>query len=146
MQANYFGPRRVNDAFIPLLQKGGRIVHISSGAPMDVPLASPYTVRDLDRLAHTEMPCDDPYGPSNALLLAYTGLLAQEHPELVVNACTPGVKTEQAVLSAPCVLLMDPSVEELPQGRYYRSDSLRSPDRAPVAVAFESRTGAQCVQ
>jgi len=113
VNVNYFGPRRVNDAFVPLLARpGGRIVNIASAAgpmyitnakPSDLKrkLADPMTIKggidELDKLAQDL--CEDKnnqeerfpyYGLSKALLNAYTVLHAKEKKDLIINSCTPG--------------------------------------------------------
>ena len=110
LDVNYFGPRRVNDAFLPHLTKpGGRIVNIASASgPMFVAscgvpnvkqrLASPINfkggIKELDDLARSYFGTidynNDSYGLSKALLNAYTVLHAKEEPDLVINSCTPG--------------------------------------------------------
>ena len=88
----------------------------------------------------------EPYGLSKALANLYTLLLAREHPNLSVNACTPGfietdltrhyaasqgksaaelgMKPPAAGTKAPMHLLFD---ELDGTGRYYGSDAARSP-------------------
>lgn len=154
---NYFGPRRVNDAFLPKLDEiGGRIVNIASASgPMFVSkcsdkdlvkkLSEPWTIdggiAELDKIAKDESNCKggDAYGFSKALVNAYTWLLAKEHPDLVINSVTPGyIKTDMtAGMGAtnppsrgavpPVWLCMSDDLNGVPTGRFYGSDCKRSP-------------------
>lgn len=154
VETNYFGPRRVNDAFGKLLQKpGGRIVNVASASgPMFVnscsdaglrgKLADPVTIAggidELDKIAKTTR-TGDSYGFSKALLNAYTVLHAKSEPDLIINSVTPGwiltdITKGMGATNAPSVgakplvtLLMSEDFEKLPSGRYYGSDSVRSP-------------------
>lgn len=108
-KVNYFGPRRVNAAFVDMLlqRPGGRIVNIASAsgpiyisscsdAEVYQKLSQPWTIagglKELDELARDTSKCGggDAYGFSKALVSAYTWILAKEQPDLVVNAVTPG--------------------------------------------------------
>jgi carbonyl reductase 1 len=80
------------------------------------------------------------YGRSKALLNAYTILHAKLEPQLLINSITPGfIDTDltkrfgatnppsQGAIP-PCWLMMDDTtVPNLPTGRYYGSDCVRSP-------------------
>jgi carbonyl reductase 1 len=111
INVNYFGPRRVNDAFSPFLQRpGGRIVHVSSASgpmyvaevpttsPIKLLLAKPWTIpggiAEVDEIARNPakfLPADgSPYGASKALLNAYTVIHAKIDKDLLINAVTPG--------------------------------------------------------
>ena len=118
LNVNVYGPRRVDAAFIPLLDpKEGRIVQMSSGAaPSCVQKCSAerraqfvdptITWAQIDGLCKevTAYPGGTAdfeshgfsskamggYGLSKALLNAYTQMLAREHPALKINACSPG--------------------------------------------------------
>ena len=108
INTNYFGPRRVNDAFGKLLEcPGGRVVNISSGlGPMFVAgsapslrskLSQPWTlaggITELDSLARDyieKTSMSDPYGFSKALLNAYTSIHGHSEPDLIINAVCPG--------------------------------------------------------
>ena len=115
LNVNARGPHRVCEAFMPLIEEGGRIVNVSSASgPTFVAgcsderrrtLTSPdVTWSDVERimgecLAIEEADGDfeaagfgggDSYGLSKACLNAYTIELARQHPELTINACTPG--------------------------------------------------------
>jgi carbonyl reductase 1 len=151
--------------FGPYLKRpGGRIVNITSAAgPMYLqelkdddeikfkltkPLLLPNGIDDIDTLAHRLSADESPnmksnsYGPSKALLNAYTILQAKLEPQLIINSCTPGFiatdMTKRFGASAtnppstgaipPCWLLMDETtIPNLPTGRYYGSDCVRSP-------------------
>ena len=153
VNTNYFGPRRVNDAFGKLLRRpGGRIVNIGSAGgpnyvaslddsdPIKEKLAKPWligSVANLDKLAQSMK--GDVYGASKALVAAYTCLDAKENKDLIINAVTPGwIKTDMTKGSTasnppskgavpPCWLMMDEDVAKQPTGRYYGSDCVRSP-------------------
>lgn len=116
LDVNAYGPRRVCEAFLPLLDpQAGRIVNVSSASgPIFVSKCSPDKQRALTDpevtwaqieqlmrqcLAIAEGDGDfasagfgegSAYGLSKACLNAYTMLLAREHSGLTVNACTPG--------------------------------------------------------
>jgi NAD(P)-dependent dehydrogenase (short-subunit alcohol dehydrogenase family) len=165
VNTNYFGPRRVNDAFEKLLQRpGGRIVNVASASgPMfvaelaDRNLANQFKepwkfaggVGELDQLAKT-MTTENFYGFSKALLNAYTVLHARLEPDLIINACSPGlISTDMSKGrgsppskgAAPAVwLLMSEDLTKVPTGRYYGSDCVRSPlhvYRNPGDPAYE---------
>lgn len=157
VNTNYFGIRRVNDAFGKYLQKpGGRIVNVASAsgpnflsscsdAVLLKKLAEPMTitggVAELDEIATSTKTVDDgqAYGFSKALVNAYTAIQANDEPDLVINSCTPGwISTDlTAGMGAsnppskgavpPVYLLMSDDFETKPTGRYYGSDCLRSP-------------------
>jgi len=110
LDTNYFGPRRVNEAFGPqLIRPGGRIVNIASASgPMFVSgcgipslkskLALPLTieggVEEIDEIAKSFYDKldygNDSYGLSKALLNAYTAVHAKSEPDLIINSCSPG--------------------------------------------------------
>ena len=157
VNTNYFGIRRVNDAFGKFLQKpGGRIVNVASASGPNFlssctdkmlfkKLAEPMTisggVTELDEIATNTKTVDDSqaYGFSKALVNAYTAIHAKNEPDLIINSCTPGyIQTDlTAGMGAtnppskgavpPVYLLMSDDIEKKPTGRYYGSDCLRSP-------------------
>lgn len=117
VNVNYFGTRRVNDVFLPLLQRpGGRIVNqASAGGPnfvnycmtekvdeeLGTKLANPLTqigsIEELDKLARSSVgsvKSEKGYGFSKALVNAYTILHANEEKaaenSIIINSCTPG--------------------------------------------------------
>ncbi|CAB9519286.1 Carbonyl reductase [NADPH] 1 [Seminavis robusta] len=170
---NYFGPRRVNDAFLSMIPKGGRIVNIASASgPIFVSgcpdpalcqkLSQPWTIQggldELDEIASEPTHCrnGDSYGFSKALVSAYTWLLAKDHPDLVINAVTPGyINTDMTQgmgasnppskgAVPPVWLLMSQDLESVPTGRYYGSDCKRSPldcYRGPGDPVYEGPDG-----
>ena len=117
LEVNVHGPRRVCDAFIPLLAPDrGRVVNVSSASgPMFVSRCSAVRQQELtdpnitqEKLTSLMQTCLalaesdaeaasaagfgslDAYGLSKACLNAYTMLLARTWPTLTINACTPG--------------------------------------------------------
>ncbi|MBA2660926.1 MAG: SDR family NAD(P)-dependent oxidoreductase [Bradymonadaceae bacterium] len=116
LNVNTHGPRRVCEAFIGLLDPGqGRIVNVSSASgTMFVAacseerqrmLTSPdVTWQQIEALMHEALALEaargdfasaglgdgSAYGFSKACLNAYTIALARQHPNLTINACTPG--------------------------------------------------------
>lgn len=172
LQVNTFGVRRVCEAFLPLLDPAqGRIVNITSASgPNFVSACNAERQRflidpqiewtsleafieeclavDGGAAAFTAKGLGDgnAYGLSKACANAYTLLLAREHPQLKINACTPGfIETdltrpyaaERGV--APAEMGMKPPAEGTKSalfllfgepegnGRYYGSDAQRSP-------------------
>lgn len=115
LNVNTLGVRRVCEAFLPLLQDGGRVVNVSSASgPSFVSRCGPErqafftdaqvrwpqlealadecaTIRSAgaDFAAHG-LGDGRPYGLSKAMLNSLTMLYAREHPSLKINACTPG--------------------------------------------------------
>jgi NAD(P)-dependent dehydrogenase (short-subunit alcohol dehydrogenase family) len=170
LEVNTYGIQRVCEAFIPLLDSSqGRIVNVTSAAgPNFVQACSPeqqkffvdpsVTWEQLDgfmqqclKLRPDEFETrglgrGDPYGLSKACANVYTVMLAQRHPDLRINACTPGfietdltrpyaessgrspqdmgMKPPAAGTRAPMFLLF---AELEGNGRYYGSDAQRSP-------------------
>lgn len=115
IEVNTWGPRRVCETFLPLIEEGGRIVNVSSASgPMFVAGCSPERQRqltdpavtwaDVEAIMATCLDIADQggdfaaagfgdgsaYGLSKACLNAYTIDLARRHPSLTINACTPG--------------------------------------------------------
>jgi NAD(P)-dependent dehydrogenase (short-subunit alcohol dehydrogenase family) len=170
VDTNTLGVRRVCEAFLPLLEPNGRIVNVTSASgPLYVASCDADTQRFLlDRdvtwprlkafIDERSASVKDAYGFSKACANSYTMLVAREHPELVVNACTPGfiatdltrhyaesagkspaelgMKTPAEGTRAPMHLLFA-SLEG--NGNYYGSDAKRSPldrYRAPGSPEF----------
>lgn len=151
LNTNLFGPKRVVEGFLPLLDKSGRIVNMGSGAgPMYVAKCSPDVKKMLcspeitweQILEHSKSGLGSAadgmggYGLSKALLHCYTMLLAKQHPDLVVSCCRPGFidtamtkgfgasKTpEEGTVSARHCLFQKLDGN----GWYYGSDAVRSP-------------------
>jgi carbonyl reductase 1 len=119
LNVNIRGPRRVDTAFIPLLDpNGGRIVQMSSGAAsgcvskssearkafftdpnvtwaqisglIDEVEAYSNGVKDFEEKG-IGIGMVGAYGLSKALLNSYTMLVARENPTLKVNSCSPGM-------------------------------------------------------
>jgi len=172
LQVNTYGPKRVCDAFIHLLDSpNGRIVNVTSASgPTFVSgrndetkklLTNPdITWREIqtymdkcidesikkDRTSDHNSNLGSAYGLSKACTNAYTMFLARQHPNLKVNACTPGfietdmtrqmavsggktpdemgMKSPEEGTSASIFLLMG---NPEGSGHYYGSDCLRSP-------------------
>jgi len=172
LQINTFGPKRVCDAFIPLLDSSHvRIVNVTSASgPIFLSgcndetkklLTNPgitwteiqdYMEKCVDASAKNNISSEydaisgSAYGLSKACTNAYTIFLAGQHPNLKVNACTPGfidtdmtrsmavsggktpaemgMKSPEEGASASVFLLMG---NPEGSGHYYGSDCLRSP-------------------
>jgi NAD(P)-dependent dehydrogenase (short-subunit alcohol dehydrogenase family) len=151
VNVNLFGPKRVSEAFIPLLSPAlGRVVNIGSGAgPMYVRSCGPAAKQQLCKEDQTweeieaHLKSVDPkstpmsgYGLSKALLANYTSYLAKVNPNLKVNCCSPGFidtaivkgmgasKTPEEGTVAAKHLLFG---ELAGNGWYYGSDGVRSP-------------------
>lgn len=116
LNVNTWGPKRVCDTFVPLLDASqGRIVNVASASgPRFVSKCSPERQRQLtdpevtwaqiQALMDEALAIDgrggdfeaagldggDAYGLSKACLNAYTLALARQHPALTIHACTPG--------------------------------------------------------
>lgn len=113
LAVNTYGPKRVCDAFLPMVTD--RVVNVSSASgPMFVASCSPARQAQLTGpevtwpqveafmqealaveaaggdFAGAGMGSGNLYGLSKACLNAYTIALARRHPELIINACTPG--------------------------------------------------------
>jgi NAD(P)-dependent dehydrogenase (short-subunit alcohol dehydrogenase family) len=112
INTNLFGPKRVCEAFGPLLSPTkGRIVNVGSGAgpkyvnrcPKDVQVLmssepesweqiESWIATSADGKSGIKSKADNRkgYGLSKALLASYTMLLAKEHPEWLSSCCAPG--------------------------------------------------------
>ncbi len=168
---NTLGVHRVCEGMLPLIASEGRIVNVTSAAgPSFVATCSQEMqrffldgqqtwarlrafidecltmARDASAFAAKGLGDGSPYGLSKALANTYTMILAREHPDLRVNACTPGfimtdmtrryaesqgkspselgMKTPAEGARAPMHLLFG-TLEG--NGRYYGSDGKRSP-------------------
>lgn len=169
---NTVGMRRVCEAFLPHLDPTrGRIVNVTSASgPRFVEQCSPARQRfltdpntdwaaletfmaecvamegDPDAFVAAGLGDGDAYGLSKACANTYTQHLALEHPNLRINACTPGyiatdmtrphaeargkrpeelgMKPPREGTRAPLFLLFG---EPEGNGRYYGSDAKRSP-------------------
>ena len=115
LEVNVHGPRRVCEAFVPMIDHpDGRVVNVSSAAGPNFVndcssehrelLTSPdVTWADIESFLEECLAADEDvgfdnsgigdesaYGLSKACLNAYTIALARENPDLTINACTPG--------------------------------------------------------
>jgi len=152
LAVNLFGPKRVCDAFIPLLcPKAGRVVNTASasgpmfvaacsGMQRDVLVNPAVTWEEIETLTQKALAspstADPPYGFSKACLNAYTMFLARTHPTLSINSVTPGfidtditrgmgaTKPPEEGTKAAIYCL---TAELEGNGRYYGSDAVRSP-------------------
>jgi len=149
INTNMYGPKRVCEAFLPLLSTEGRIVNVGSGAgpkfvsgaPVEMKrlLCNPdVTMEDIDATIKDGLQHDTMkgYGVSKACLTAYTMLLAKQNPKLVISCLSPGfidtAVTAGFGASKPpeegTVALRHCLFNELGgNGWYYGSDAVRSP-------------------
>jgi len=152
LAVNLYGPKRVCDAFIPLLcPKNGRVVNTASasgpmfvaacqGVQRDVLVNPAVTWEEIEALVQQALAsprtADPPYGFSKACLNAYTLFLARTHTNLRINSVTPGfidtditrgmgaTKPPEEGTKAAIYCL---TAELEGNGRYYGSDAVRSP-------------------
>lgn len=182
LAVNTRGVRRVSEAMLPLLARDGRIVNMTSASgPSFVAKCNEHRKRmftnpdvtwaDIEAVMNEAIEIartrgdfaaagldSEAYGLSKACANAFTILFAREHPELHVNACTPGfIETDmtrryaegsgktaaELGMKSPAegtrsaMHLLFGSLEG--NGRYYGSDTLRSPMdryRAPGSPAY----------
>lgn len=171
LQVNVRGVHRVCEAFIPLIDtEKGRIVNLTSASgpnfvsqcsaeqqgffldtdiertSLDAFMNDCVATEGEDAFAAKGLSNGEPYGLSKACANSYTLLAARQHPNLHINACTPGfIETDMtrpfaaAQGIAPTDMGMRPPSEgtrstihllfgELEgNGHYYGSDSVRSP-------------------
>ncbi len=184
LEVNVRGVRRVTEALLPRLDPSiGRIVNVTSASGPSfvekcaaeqrrffLEATTPWEAVDARMEAWIAADGDDAafeglgrepdfYGLSKALANLYTLKLARAHPNLKVNACTPGfIETDmtrhyaESQGKAPTALGMKQPADgarcplhllfgELEgNGRYYGSDAERSPldrYRAPGSPAYE---------
>lgn len=149
LRTNFYGPRRVSEAFVSMIQDGGRIVNVSSGAASmwlrtqsdekkKFFTSSDTTWEELraavEKDKHTTASMGV-YGLSKAALTAYTIQQAVQYPNLVCTSLSPGyvatnmtagygapLTPEQATVSLKKCLF-----GEVGSGYYYGSDGIRSP-------------------
>ena len=168
LNTNFYGPKRVSDAFLPLIaSEGGRIVNVSSGAAPGWLKNQNEATKKLFTSAETTWEALDaavqsikgdgessgfyPYGLSKASLTAYTILQSVAHPNLTCTSLSPGfimtamtegfgarLTPEQGTVS-----LMRCLFGEVVSGYYYGSDGLRSPltvSRDPGTPEYEGES------
>jgi len=151
LQVNTYGPKRVCDAFLPLLDPSiGRVVNVTSASSwteIEEFMAECLKLNiESEQTTDQGSGIDSAYGISKACTNAYTIYLARENPKFTINACTPGfietdltrpmaednskspaemgMKSPEDGASASIFLLMgNPSGS----GHYYGSDCVRSP-------------------
>ena len=99
INTNFYGPKRVVAAFLPLLTSDGRIVNVGSGAgpsyikkctDRDVQqtlCSAEATWEQIEQAVQRGLKCDgrQGYGCSKAGVGAYTMLLARSHPGLLIS-------------------------------------------------------------
>ena len=151
LNTNFYGPKRVSEAFLPLIDSSeGRIVNVSSGAASGFVkgqnaatqklFTSPETTwEELDAAVQAHKGKGSGfaggYGLSKAALTAYTILQAKAHPNLKITSLSPGfiatamtdgygarLTPEQGTVSLIRCLFGD-----VVSSYYYGSDGLRSP-------------------
>mmetsp|Transcript_11119 Transcript_11119/g.20978 ORF Transcript_11119/g.20978 Transcript_11119/m.20978 type:complete len:282 (-) Transcript_11119:29-874(-) len=157
MNVNFYGPKRMFEAFLPLLSPSdGRVVNVGSGAgPIYVKASDPERAKflcgcppdfaALEALVKSEIArpgfltdrsAGGPYGCSKACLSAYTQLMAKLHPNILSSCCTPGFIDTAIVkgwgASKPpeegTVSIRHCLLKPLDgNGYYYGSDGVRSP-------------------
>ena len=151
LQVNTYGPKRVCDAFLPLLDPSiGRVVNVTSasgptylaGCSEEVKkiLTSPEVSwteieefmaeclklnREPEQTTDQGSGIDSAYGISKACTNGYTIYLARENPKLTINACTPGfIETD---LTRPMVEANSKSPAEM---------GMKSPEEGASASIF----------
>lgn len=150
MNTNLSGPKRVVEAFLPLMPPaGGRIVNVGSGSgPMYLQRQSEEVKRlltnpditwdEIEGHCRKEMSSSryDSYGLSKACLASYTMVIAKAHPHICCSSLSPGFintaivggfgatkEPEEGTVSIRHCLF-----GELPaSGWYWGSDAKRSP-------------------
>lgn len=149
LNINFYGPKRVTDAFLPMMDPSvGRIVNVSSGmasmwlrnesAAQKELFTSPSTTwEQLDAAVKAAAPTASMggYGLSKAGLNAYTIVASVANPNLKITSLSPGfiqtkmssgfgakLTPEQGTVS--CIRCL---FGEVVSGYYYGSDGLRSP-------------------
>ncbi|KAJ5145461.1 uncharacterized protein N7515_000025 [Penicillium bovifimosum] len=111
LDVNYRGTLKVCQAFLPIMQKNGRIVNVSSQSGelkyfhprLQAQFSDPnLTLSELDALVNEYSDSADQntamsegwpplaYFTSKAALNAATRILARENPHLLINCCCPG--------------------------------------------------------
>lgn len=148
LEVNTLGVKRVCDAFIPLIEPGGRVVNVASASGPNFVSRCSESLQDFfqdetatwealedlidkvlrfqndaERLRALGLGDCDAYGFSKACVNLYTLILAREVPQLFINACTPGyIETD----------LTRPQAEA--QGVAPSDLGMKSPDHGTVPV------------
>lgn len=165
LNTNFYGPKRVTDAFLPLVDpQEGRIINVSSGvAGMYLKAQNgtvkanftnaDFTYEQLDAIVKENVAAGNVgmgngYGISKAALTALTLIQAKANPNLKVVSLSPGfidtamTKGFGAKLSPEqgCVSLLTTLFAPVTSGWYYGSDGVRSPltmTRDPGMPAYQ---------
>ncbi len=149
LQTNFYGPKRVSDAFHPLIDPAcGRIVNVSSGAAsmwlrggsaVEKALftSADATWKQLEAAVVQALPTASAGGDglSKAGLCAYTLQQAKAWPNLVCTSLSPGFINTNMTAGFGARLTPDQGTVsllkclfgEVTSGWYYGSDGLRSP-------------------
>ncbi|MGM9741106.1 MAG: SDR family NAD(P)-dependent oxidoreductase [Candidatus Cryptobacteroides sp.] len=83
---NYFGPKELTEALLPLLRPGSIVVNTISITAFISRLCDADLQPDASRFGQLRT-----YGKAKLALLRYTRELAEKRPDLIVNATDPGV-------------------------------------------------------
>jgi len=149
VDTNFYGPKRVCEAFIPLITPTGRIVNVGSGAGpkfvsgVSLDLKKKFTaevtnIEEIEGLLKEGLVIDPMkgYGVSKACLTMYTMWLAKQYPGLTSSCLSPGF-IDTAIVAGfgatkppeeGTVSIMHCLWDELEgNGWFYGSDALRSP-------------------
>jgi carbonyl reductase 1 len=154
LNVNAVGPKRVTEAFLPLLAPGGRVVNVGSGAAGSFVKSQPPEVQKLlcsppaswDRLEALlavkktdEAFMKDPWGPyglSKAVLAAYTMLAAKAAPSILFSCVSPGFIATRMTAGLGASKPPEEGTASIRHalfaplagnGWYYGSDAIRSP-------------------
>ena len=152
LDINIYGMKRVTEAFLPLIAKGGRIVNIGSAGGPNYVAAQPEDVQKFltDKCITWEQ-CEEymkkcvmegategnewraSYGLSKAMVNCYTMILARENKDIRINAVTPGyIETD---LTRPAAERANKTPEEM---------GMKKPEfgaKAPVQILFSENVG-----
>ena len=83
---NYYGPKELTEAILPMLLPGGIVVNTISITAFISSLSDADFQPDPKRFGQLRT-----YGKAKLALLRYTRELAAGHPDLIVNATDPGI-------------------------------------------------------
>lgn len=103
LDTNFWGPKRMVDAFMPMLQEAGRVVHVGSGAgPMWLKkqsedeikfLSTEHTWEELEQFVIKRMETTDDfgdYGLSKSALACLGMTQARMYPSITFSTVSPG--------------------------------------------------------